>query len=343
MIEKTFKYEKEFLLECGSSLARLEVRYHVSCESHEGKRIIWICHALTANSDAEDWWNVMVGPGKFFDTASDYVICANILGSCYGSTGPQSIDPRTGRKYLLEFPRITVRDFVNAHELLRESLGIDHIDVLIGASTGEFQAIEWAIMNPFLVRNLILMCGGPRITAWATAFNATQRMILEADPSFKAQQDARFGGKKALEACRALGLISYRSYAGYVATQSEPDPDCLFADKAGSYQRHQGEKLSSRFDAYSYFYLLWATDSHNVGRGRGGVEAALKVVKSKTLCISIDSDVLFPVSEMKNYAALIPHAQLAVIPSAFGHDGFLLEHESISKIICKFLNSEALQ
>ena len=343
MIEKTFQYEKEFPLEGGGSLARLDVRYHVSSESFEGKRIVWICHALTANSDAEDWWNVMVGPGKFFDTTRDFVICANILGSCYGSTGPQSIDPRTGRKYLLDFPRVTIRDFVNAHELLRESLGIDHIDVLIGASTGEFQAIEWALMKPDLVRSLVLMCGGPRITAWATAFNATQRMILEADPSFRAQQDARFGGRKGLEACRALGLISYRSYDGYVATQSESDRDCLFADKAGSYQRHQGEKLSARFDAYSYYYLLWATDSHNVGRGRGGIENALKNIKSKTLCIAIDSDVLFPLSEMKHYAELMPQARLAVIPSAFGHDGFLLEHESISKVLCKFLNSEAVR
>lgn len=320
-------------------MPELEIRYHVSCENPEGKKVVWICHALTANSDAGDWWNVMVGPGKYFDTGKYFIICANILGSCYGTTGPQSLNPETGRKYLLDFPKVTIRDFVNAHELLRKSLGIKHIDILIGASTGGFQAIEWAIMNPGLIGNLVLMCCDARISAWGTAFNAAQRMVLEADQTFRAQQDPGFGGSKALEACRAIGLISYRSYEGYVAKQSEPDENCLFADKAGSYLRHQGAKLSARFDAYSYYTLLWATDSHNVGRNRGGVGKALRTVKARTLCIAIDSDVLFPQRELEFLAENIPQAKLAVISSAFGHDGFLLEHEQITKVLCKFLNS----
>lgn len=339
MVEKTFTYEGPFRLESGTELPELQVRCHVSPGSPEGRRVVWICHALTANSDAEDWWDVMVGPGKFFDTAKYYVVCANILGSCYGTTGPQSVNPETGRKYLLDFPRVTIRDFVNAHRLLRESLGVKRIDLLTGASTGGFQAVEWAIMEPEIVGKAVFMCCDARISAWCTGFNATQRMILEADPSFRAQQDARYGGKKALEACRAVGLLSYRSFDGLVAKQSESDPDCLFADKAGSYLRHQGEKLSSRFDAYSYYTLLWATDSHNVGRGRGGVAEALKLIKAETLCIGIDSDVLFPLSELRYMAEAIPGAKLDIISSAYGHDGFLLEYEQISKSLCRFLNS----
>jgi homoserine O-acetyltransferase len=317
-----------FALESGGALPEVEITYHTSPGTPAGKRVVWICHALTANSNPEEWWDSLVGAGRYFDTEKYYIICANILGSCYGSTGPQSIDPVGGKAYLLGFPPLSVRDMVAAHERLREHLGIGRIDLLIGGSSGGFQAVEWAISNPSLVRHLCLISCSARISPWATAFNESQRMALQADATFEAQQGAD-GGSRGLACARSVALLSYRSYAGYGATQAEADEDCLQAQRACSYQQYQGEKLTRRFNAYAYYYLTRSLDTHNVGRGRGGVERALAAIRAKTLCMAIDSDVLFPVCEMEYMARHIPQAQLAVISSAYGHDGFLLEYEQI--------------
>jgi homoserine O-acetyltransferase len=219
---------------------------------------------------------------------------------------------------------------VNAHELLRHHLGIAHIDLLIGGSSGGFQAMEWAISHPQVVKNLCLICCNARISAWGAAFNESQRMALQADETFTAQTGAD-GGKKGLECARSIALLTYRSYEGYAKTQSEDDENCLLAKKACNYQQYQGKKLSNRFNAYAYYYLTLGLDTHNVGRGRGGVEKALAGITANTLCIAIDSDVLFPVCEMETMAAHIPNAALEVISSTFGHDGFLLEYAQLTK------------
>ena len=161
-------------------------------------------------------------------------------------------------------------------------------------------------------------------------------MALEADSTFKEQRSLS-GGRAGLEAARSIALISYRNYKGYALTQREEDENCLIATKAESYQRYQGKKLSARFDAYSYYSLLRGTDTHNVGRRRGGLSAALGRITAKTLCIAIESDVLFPIGELKVLANAIPDASLEVINSNFGHDGFLLEDEQIAKAISDHL------
>jgi homoserine O-acetyltransferase len=219
---------------------------------------------------------------------------------------------------------------IAAHELLRAHLGIDRIDLAIGGSSGGFQVAEWAISNPSLIRNICLIACNARISPWGTAFNESQRMALQADATFEAQESVA-GGAKGLECARSIALLSYRSYAGYGASQAEADDDCGLAQRACSYQRYQGKKLSARFNAYAYYYLTLSLDTHNVGRGRGGVEKALSTIKAKTLCIAIDSDVLFPVGEMRYLAEHIPGARLEIISSAYGHDGFLLEYEKLSK------------
>ncbi|MDR0667199.1 MAG: homoserine O-acetyltransferase [Prevotellaceae bacterium] len=324
----TYKYNEAFPLEYGGTLPEIEIAYHCSAGAPKGKKVVWICHALTANSNPESWWGPLVGAGCYFDPARYYIICANILGSCYGSTGPQSRNPASGKPYLLDFPLVSIRDMVAAHERLRAHLGVERIDLLIGGSSGGFQALEWAIAAPSLIRRLCLISCNARISAWGTAFNEAQRMALRADATFEAQQDLT-GGQKGLACARAVALLSYRSYAGYRALQSESDPDCLLAQRACSYQQYQGQKLVNRFDAYAYHALTLSLDTHNVGRGRGGVEQALASIKAATLGIAIDSDLLFPVSEMNFLTRHIPLAQLGVIASAYGHDGFLLEHEQL--------------
>ncbi|GHV64192.1 homoserine O-acetyltransferase [Bacteroidia bacterium] len=347
MLKHIFTYNKEFPLESGASLPEVEIVYYTSHPSHKGKRVVWICHALTANANPEEWWDTLVGPGKYLDTKRDFIICANILASCYGTTGPQSINPATNHPYLCSFPVVSIRDMVKAHELLRESLGIESIDLLIGGSSGGFQSLEWAISNPLLIKNLCLIACNARISPWGTALNESQRMALYADPSFCRDTQvpvsigdvvgdiAASGGQKGLECARSIALISYRSYGGYGQTQAEQDEDVFLASRACTYQQHQGEKLSKRFNAYSYYYLTLSLDTHNVGRGRGGVERALSLIRANTLCIAIDSDVLFPVSELEYLATHIPNAIYRTIPSTFGHDGFLLEYEKLSDLLAE--------
>ena len=187
-------------------------------------------------------------------------------------------------------------------------------------------------MEPDVIRNAAFIACGSRVTPWLTAHNEAQRMALEADRTFRRCESLK-GGAEGLKAARAMALISYRSYEGYNATQSEQDVDTLFADRAASYERYQGKKLADRFDAYSYWYITYSVDSHNVGRGRGGVAAALGSVKSRSIVIGIDSDDLFPVEEQRYIAECIPGAEYHEITSRFGHDGFLLEYSQIAGIL----------
>lgn len=340
MIKREYIHDGTFEFEGGGSIEGLRVVYHCSenlWKAGDGRKVIWICHALTANSDAEDWWPELVGPGKLFDTEKYFVICANMLGSAYGSSGPASCNPVTGKPYYFDFPKVTVRDIVRANDLVRRSLGITSIDLMVGGSIGGFQSVEWTVMEPELFRKVVFIACGARVTPWLTAWEESQRLALEADPTFRECAGLK-GGEAGLRCARSIALISYRSYEGYNATQYETDEDCLFADRAGSYQRYQGKKLADRFDAYSYYYLCDSVNSNNVGRGRGGVEAALATITADCTVIGIDSDRLFPVEEQKRIAAAVPGARYHEITSKFGHDGFLLENSQLTAIIAPLLD-----
>lgn len=335
MTQHEYIHDGIFECEAGGSIDNLRIAYHTSdrpWQKNDTRKVIWICHALTANSDAEDWWPELTGPGKTFDTEKYFVICANMLCSAYGSSGPASCDPKTGRPYFFGFPQITVRDIASTLSLVRKSLGIEKIDLLAGASIGGFQALEWAITEPDIIKKAVFIACGARVTPWLTAVNESMRLALEADPTFRECRNLQ-GGAAGLKCARSIGLLFYRSYAGYNLTQAEADTDTLFAGRAASYQRYQGKKLIDRFDAYSYWYLCNSVDSNNVGRGRGGVEEALKTITAQCTVIGIDSDVLFPVEEQQAIASGIRNAEYHRISSRFGHDGFLLENEKIAEII----------
>lgn len=339
MIKRTITLENSFGFEAGGSVEGLNIAFHASKPEWNGTdKVIWICHALTANSDPSDWWPGMVGEGKFFDTNEYFIVCVNILGSPYGTTGPSSVNPASGKPYFFSFPKVTVRDMVKAQNIVREYLGLDHIDFLVGASIGGFQAAEWAVTYPEIIRNLALVATDIRVSPWLTAWVEAQKMALRADQTFE-KCESLDGGKEGLKCARAQALISYRSYDGYCLTQAEESQDTLFADRAASYERYQGEKLANRFDAYSYLSLCDSLNSHNIGRGRGGVDAALSRITASTTVVGIDSDYLFPTKTMKEWHSKISGAKYATIGSAFGHDGFLLENEQLTnifkEIICK--------
>ena len=326
----------DFLLENGESLPRLELAYRTYGQLNDTRdNVVWICHALTGNAEAADWWATLVGPGRLLDPARYFIVCANALGSCYGSTGPASVDPRTGEAYGASFPAITTRDMARAYDRLRVHLGLDRIYLLIGGSMGGQQALEWSIEQPDVFGHLVLIACNARHSAWGVAFNATQRMVLEADPHYGAAADSIDRG---LAGARAVAMLSYRSYETYESTQTDAQEAQRPSLRAASYQRYQGRKFRRRFDPYCYHLLSRAMDAHHVGRDRGGVAGALGRVRARTLVIGIHSDVLFPVSEQVFLAARIPDARLEVVDSLYGHDGFLVEIDNLTEKIAAFLD-----
>lgn len=333
---KKFQYKKQFKLESGKKLRNLEIAYHTFGKLNKDKsNVVWVCHALTANSDVTDWWAGLFGKNDYFNPNEHFVVCANVLGSHYGTTNPLSINPVTGLAYYLDFPEFTIRDLVSAHQILAEELGIEQIHTLIGGSLGGQQALEWAIIEPQKIKNLVVLATNAQHSPWGIAFNESQRLAITADRTFYSKQ--KDGGAKGLKAARSLALLSYRSYESYDKTQHEIDLDKKTDFNASSYQRYQGEKLVKRFNAYSYYYLTKAMDSHNVGRGRNSVKDALKLIEANTLVIGIKNDFLFPIEEQKFLARNIKDATFAVIDSFYGHDGFLLELTSIQEIISTFI------
>jgi len=332
---QTYVYNKPFELECGQTLPYLNIAYHTYGKLNSAKNnVIWVCHALTGNSDAADWWSGLVGQGKVFDPDKHFIVCANILGSCYGASNAYDIDPDTDTPYLKSFPLITIRDAVRSHQLLKMHLGIQNIEVAIGGSTGGQQALEWSIIEPGSINKAVLIACNAVHSPWGKAFNESQRMALEADQTLYTVD----GGKAGLEAARSIGMISYRNYETYQKTQSD-EMSLLEGYRAASYQRYQGEKLSSRFKALAYHSLTRTMDSHDVGRNRDSITSVLKTILAKTLVIGIKTDILFPVEEQAFLAENIPRAELRIIDSPYGHDGFLIEWEQMAQIIGSFISS----
>lgn len=338
-----FKHSSSFITETGETINGLEIAYHTyGSLNQDNDNVIWICHALTANSDAADWWPGMIGPGLCFDTDKYFVICANVLGSCYGTTGPLAINPDTGKQWLHTFPEITIRDIVRVNDLLRQHLGIQKIHLVIGGSIGGFQSMEWALMNPDLFEHIVLIACSAKASPWVIAFNESQRLALMADQSFSdgyaKRNDPDYNpnesdGKEGLRAARSIALLSYRTSEAYILTQAEPTDDRYTDFRASSYQQYQGEKLIRRFNAYSYYILTRFIDSHNIFRNRPDIQSMLKAIKASTLVIGITTDILYPVSEQKHLAVLFPNADYKEIYSDFGHDGFLIESEQLTEFI----------
>ena len=332
-----FTYDKPFQTESGAVLPSLTIAYDTFGTLNSDKsNVIWVCHALTANSDVADWWPHTVEEGCFLDPEKYFTVCANFLGSHYGTTGPLSVNPATGEPWYGDFPLVTVRDMVRCHQILAEHLGIERVKLLIGSSIGGFQCLEWCVMQPDFAERAAFIATTPRTKPWASAFNESQRMIMEGDPTF-GERSAE-AGLNGMATARSLALLSYRGGMAYDKTQEDENPnEASFNRRVMSYQRYQGEKLRRRFNAYSYYRLSQAVDSHNLGRGRGRVEDVLKQIRAKSLVVAITSDILFPPSDHNILVDNIPDVEYHLIDSDFGHDGFLVEHKQLNDIILNFL------
>ena len=303
-------------LESGDSLENVTIGYHTFGQLNKEKsNVIWVFHALTGNSDPMDWWPGIVGASSAIDPEQHFIVCANMLGSCYGSSGPEDFD----------YPLITIKDQVTCFRHLKAHLQLDRIKMGIGGSMGGQQLLEWAVQEPSLFEIIVPISTNAIHSPWGIAFNETQRMALKSDP------------ENGIETARAIAMLSYRHYHTYQQTQSDTD-ERLDHFSASSYQNYQGLKLRKRFNPFSYFVLSKAMDSHHVGSKGITLDSALGGIESKAVIIGIDTDLLFPVHEQKLLADTIPNSAYHEVESLYGHDGFLVEREAISSIIKGILN-----
>lgn len=332
-----FNYNQPVTLESDVIIPGYHLGYHTYGKLNEsGDNVIWVFHALTANSDPLDWWPGLIGDGNLFDPLVYFIVCVNMPGSCYGSSGPMDIAPDSQKPWLHSFSLFTIKDMVRAYQPLRKHLNIKKIFAGIGGSMGGQQLLEWAVEEPELFEFIFPIATNAIHSPWGIAFNASQRLCIEADATWK--NDTPEAGINGMKVARSVALISYRNYETYQLRQSENSNDLIQGFKSDSYQRYQGEKLSRRFNAFSYYRLSQSMDSHNVARGRGTLEEALNSIKANTLALGIKTDILFPLHEQQFIAEHIPGAVFEPVNSVYGHDGFLLEYEQISTSIKNFLS-----
>ncbi|MBN1239471.1 MAG: homoserine O-acetyltransferase [Gammaproteobacteria bacterium] len=329
-----------FLLESGRELTGIPVAYRAWGRLNAAAdNAVVVCHALTGNVDVDDWWAGLLGPGRALDTDRYFVVCANVLGSPYGTASPLSEDPATGRAYGADFPVATVRDSVALHRRLLERLGVRQVAFTIGGSMGGMQALEWAFEGDF-VRAIVPIGVGGRHSAWCIAWSEAQRHAIYSDPAWRGGRYVPGQGPDAgLATARMMAMVSYRSYAsfearfGRSAAEGEDGPAGFAIE---SYLRHQGEKLVERFDANCYVRLTQKMDTHDVSRGRGGYHDVLGRIEQPALIVGIDTDVLYPLAEQRELAQRLPRAQLAVLEAEHGHDSFLIELDQLNDIVASW-------
>jgi len=327
----------DFRLENGASLRQVEIAYRTWGDpANASDSAILICHALTGSADVEAWWPNIVGHGKAFDPAHDYIVCANILGSCYGTTGPVSLRPGSGERYRADFPAISVRDMVELQRVLLDELGVEQLELVTGPSLGGMQALEWAISYPDRVRSIVPIGVGGRHSAWCIGVSEAQRAAIAADPNWKGgYYSDDLPPAKGLAAARMMAICTYRSWQSFDRRFGrERQSEELY--QVQSYLRHQGDKINDRFDANTYVTLTHAMHTHDLSRGRGDYAEVLHSILQPALIVSVSTDALYPPGEQQVLAEHLPNSRYEMLESAHGHDGFLIETEELGNKIARF-------
>jgi len=341
------------VLESGERVPHVAVAFETYGElDASGRNAVLVCHALTGSAhaagrhDAHDvpgWWDPLIGPGKAIDTRRSFVVCSNVLGGCYGTTGPTSLDAQSGHPYGPDFPSFTIRDMVTVQRRLQDALGVRSWRAVIGGSMGGMQALEWALMHPDAVKGIVAIAIGARHSAWAIGLNEVARRAIMADPAWQ-------GGRYPLERqpedglglARAIAMLSYRSYdsleAKFGRERRPADADALSSSfEIASYLSYQGVKLVRRFDANTYIGLTRAMDEHDIATGRGRLDEVMGRVRATALVMGIPSDVLYPEVEQRRLVEALPSARYERLVSPHGHDGFLIEYPQLAAHLRRFL------
>ncbi len=344
--EKTryFVSQKPFATEFGGVLPELRIAYRTwGKPDQEKSNVILICHALTGSADADAWWDGMFVNGGAFDEGKDFIICSNVLGSCYGTTGPLSLNPLTGRHYGPDFPRITIRDMVHAQKLLLDELGIDRIRLVVGASLGGMQVLEWGFLYPKMVQAMMPMGVSGRHSSWCIAQSEAQRQAIHADRDWNGGwYAADCPPASGLAAARMMAMCSYRSFENFQSRFGrDVQDDGLF--RVESYLHYQGRKLVDRFDANTYVTLTKAMDMHDLSRGRGVYEEVLGSLQIPVEILSIISDVLYPKEEQEELGRLMRHSRVIYLDEPFGHDAFLIDVEKVGRMVTEFKDERAVK
>lgn len=313
-----------FTLDSGAALPGAELAYRTwGTLSATGDNAVVVCHALTGSADVDAWWSAVLGEGRALDPSRDFIVCSNILGSCYGSTGPAS-PAADGLAWGSRFPALTVRDLVRAQQALLDALGVTRVRLVVGGSLGGMQALEWALLDE-RVEAAAVLAAPARHEAWAIAWSAAQRHALDASGTPEA----------GLAAARSIAMLSYRSPTSFARRFGRSaGEDAAFAVQ--DWLAHHGRALVQRFDADSYRVLLDVMDTHDVGRGRGGVAEALRSLQRPVLVLAIATDQLYPPAESETLAALLPQAQMVRLDSPHGHDGFLIDAAQVNGALTAF-------
>ena len=301
--------------------------------------MILICQALTGSADADAWWEGMFSRGGAFDESTNFIICTNVLGSCYGTTGPISLNPLTGSNYGPDFPLITIRDMVHVQRLLLAGLGIDCVKLAVGASLGGMQVLEWGFLYPDVVQALMPMGASGRHSSWCIGQSEAQRQAIFADRDWNdGWYDDGHPPAKGLSAARMMAMCTYRSFENFQSRFGRAYQQEGKVFKVESYLHHQGRKLVERFDANTYITLTKAMDLHDLSRGRGEYEEVLRSMKLPVEILSINSDILYPKVEQEELARLMPNSNILYLDEPYGHDAFLIDVATVSGMVRSFLD-----
>ncbi len=332
-----FNAKKPFELELGGRLAPVRVAYttHGTLNAARDNAIV-VCHALTGSAvvaGKNGWWPELVGPAKLLDTEKYFVVCSNVLGGCYGTTGPASPDPNNGRDYGPAFPDISINDMVRVQIALAEHLNIASVRAVVGGSMGGMQALEWLRLCPDFVRAGVVIGAPAKHSAWGIVFSHLARMAIQNDPDFRAGRYA--AQPKGLALARAITTLFFRSPESFELSQGRrPSPTDISRFAMETYLEHQGEKLLERFDANSYISISKAMDRFELSA------SALATIAQPVFCVGISSDILYLPTEVQDLANHLPQGQYWELVSPHGHDSFLLESEMLAEQIAKFLTKQ---
>lgn len=310
--------------------------------SARGDNAVLVCHALTGTADLDRWWPELLGRGRAFDPERDFVVCANVLGGCAGSTGPLELAP-DGQAWGGSFPALSIRDQVAAEARLLAQLGVTRLAHVAGGSMGGMRALEWVVSEPIPVTCASIVAAPARHSSWAIGLSAAQRAAIEADPRW-AGGSYRVGEGPAggLAAARRQAMLAYRSWPSLEKRFGRSGTeDGRFAVEA--WLDYHGRDLVERFDAATYVGLTRAMDSHDIGRGRGGIERALAAVRTPCLVVGISTDTLYPASEVRELAAAIGPSSFELLESLHGHDAFLIDSTPVGEWIRLFRRRVACQ